>query len=88
MNELIFYEMVVVKKKIGNNLCVLFFFFKYLRLGNRYDKNVLFLEKIVFKNICVFRFCCDIEFVESSIYCFNLYNDLLFLGFVLLVYLI
>lgn len=86
MNESIFYEMAVVKT--GNNLCALFFFFKYSRSGNRYNKNVLFLEKgggggqgssdldkTASKNICVFRFCCDTEFAEGSTYCPHLYND-------------
>lgn len=31
--------------KTGNNLCASFFFFKYSRSRNRYNKNVLFLEK-------------------------------------------
>lgn len=73
MNESIFYEMAVVKT--GNNLCALFFFFKYSRSGNRYNKDVLFLEKTASKNICVFRFCCDTEFAEGSTYCPDLYND-------------
>lgn len=61
--------------------------FKYSRSGNRYDKNVLFLEKggggqgssdlekTAYKNICVFRFCCDTEFEGGITYRPDLYND-------------